>query len=222
MNFLAHSLFGFNNSELIAGQFCGDFVRGSDLSRFPQGMEQGIRLHRYLDRYTDTHPVLNAVRQDMPDVPRRLSGIVMDVMFDHHLARQWTQVSELSLQSHEQHVLVALNQHEAHFPMSLKRFMQVLERENILQNNVHLASIELTLARIARRSTKFAALALSVEQLAPLRDTLVNPFNTFYPDLLEAASEYLSQGGSPDRSNGGSNGEARADGVAGNFKSTTP
>ena len=196
MNFLAHSLFGFNNSELIAGQFCGDFVRGSDLSRFPQGVEQGIRLHRYLDRYTDTHPVLNAVRHNMPDVPRRLSGIVIDVMFDHHLARHWDSVSDLSLQSHEQRVLAALNLHESHFPQALKRFMQVLQSENILQNNIHLISIELTLARIARRSTKFATLALNVEQLAPLRDTLVNPFNTFYPDLLLAASEYLSHKGS--------------------------
>lgn len=207
MNFLAHSLFGFNNSELIAGQFCGDFVRGSDLSHFPVGVEQGIRLHRYLDRYTDTHQVLNAVRRDMPNVPRRLSGIVMDVMFDHHLARQWSQVSELSLESHEQRVLSALNQHEAHFPVPLKRFMQVLERENILQNNVHLASIELTLARIARRSPKFAALALSVEQLTPLRDTLVNPFNSFYPDLLVAASDYLSHVGS----NNGSRSEGTVD-----------
>ncbi len=226
MNFLAHSLFGFNSSELIAGQFCGDFVRGSDLSHFPVGVEQGIRLHRYLDRYTDTHPVLNSVRHNMPDVPRRLSGIVMDVMFDHHLALHWTQVSELSLESHEQRVLSALNQHKEHFPMSLKRFMQVLERENLLQNNVHLDSIELTLARIARRSPKFAALALNVEQLKPLRDTLVNPFNTFYPDLLAAASDHLSQsefqGDSYSGSQGGLNSRRQTAGVAGNKKSTTP
>ena len=194
VNFLAHSLFGFNNSELIAGQFCGDFVRGSDLSRFPQGVEQGIRLHRYLDRYTDTHPVLNAARQAMPGVPRRLSGIVMDVMFDHHLARHWAQVSERSLALHEQNVLAALNQHEAHFPGSLKRFVRVLERENILQNNVHLESIELTLARIAQRSPTFSHLALNVDQLAPMRNVLQEPFHQFYPDLLTAASDYLGPG----------------------------
>lgn len=195
VNFLAHSLFGFNNSELIAGQFCGDFVRGSDLSRFPQGVEQGIRLHRYLDRYTDAHPSLNAARQGMQDVPRRFSGIVMDVMFDHYLARRWDQVSECSLEHHEQRVLDALNRHEVHFPQPLKRFMLVLERESILQGNVHLESIELTLARIASRSTRFAALALNKEQLAPLRDALVDPFNTFYPELYKAASRYRVQAG---------------------------
>ena len=165
------------------------------MSRFPKGVEQGIRLHRYLDCYTDTHPALSNARQTMSDVPRRFSGIVMDVMFDHHLARHWESVSDLSLQSHEQQVLAALSLHEAHFPLPLKRFMQVLERENVLQKNIHLASIELTLSRIARRSTTFASVALNVQQLAPLRDTLVDPFNSFYPDLLMAASDYLSENG---------------------------
>ena len=200
MNFLAHSLFGFNNSELIAGQFCGDFVRGSDLSGFPVGVERGIRLHRYLDRYTDTYPALSVARQTMPSVPRRFAGIVVDVMFDHHLAHHWASVSDLSLQLHEERVLAALNLHEAHLPQPLKRFMQVLEREKILQNNIHLASIELTLARIARRSSRFASLALNVQQLASLRDALVDPFNSFYPDLLEAASGYLLHNGPPSES----------------------
>lgn len=162
-------------------------MRGSDLSRFPHGVEQGIRLHRYLDRYTDTHPALAGVRESMPDVPRRFAGIVMDVMFDHHLARRWEQVSALSLDGHACFVHDALTRHEAHFPQPLKRFMRILDNESILQKNVHLESIELTLARIASRSEKFHVLALGVEQLEPLRESLTEPFNAFYPDLHQAA-----------------------------------
>lgn len=193
VNFLAHSLLGFNNSELIAGQFCGDFVRGSNLSHFPEGIEHGIRLHRYLDRFTDTHPVLTPVRQTIPDLPRRFAGIVVDVMFDHYLARRWDQISQVSLDHHAKTVILALNQHELHFPLPLKRFTKLLEREDILQNNLHLSSIELTLSRIASRSTKFSALALTTEQLEPLRETLIEPFNTFYPDLHQAAVAYVAQ-----------------------------
>ncbi|MFK7997236.1 MAG: ACP phosphodiesterase [Granulosicoccus sp.] len=192
MNFLAHSLFGFNNSELIAGQFCGDFVRGSDLSRFPEGVERGIRLHRHLDRFTDTNTALEPVRKGIPDVPRRFAGIVVDVMFDHYLAQRWDQVSQVSLDHHAKSVIMALNTHAEHLPVPLKRFTRLLEREDILQNNIHLSSIELTLSRIASRSTKFSALALSRAQLEPLSDTLIEPFNTFFPELHQAARDYIA------------------------------
>lgn len=192
VNFLAHSLLGFNNSELIAGQFCGDFVRGSDLSHFPAGIERGIRLHRHLDRFTDSHPALSPVRQTIPEVPRRLAGIVVDVMFDHYLAQRWDQISPVSLDKHAKAVIEALNLHETHYPLKLKHFVRLLEREDILQNNLHLSSIELTLNRIAARSTKLDALKLSTAQLKPLGDRLVKPFDVFFPDLHQAAVNYVA------------------------------
>lgn len=193
MNFLAHSLFGFDNPELVVGQFCGDFVRGSDLSSFPAGVEQGIRLHRHLDQFTDKHASLTPVRQSMPDVPRRFAGIVVDVLFDHYLALRWEQISDVSLEKHEQQVIRSLYEHEAYLPDRLIRFTRLLERECILQNNVHLAAIELTLARIAKRSERFAVLALNQERLDALRDRLEQPFDAFFPQLQKSAKEYIAQ-----------------------------
>lgn len=193
MNFLAHSFLGFNNPELIAGQFCGDFVRGSDLSRFPDQIEKGIRLHRHLDSFSDNHASLASVRQSIKEVPRRLTGIILDVMFDHYLAGRWQSVSQLSLDEHAALVQLALTDHQTHFPPELIRFMSLLERERILQNNIHLSAIEKTLARIASRSSIFARLALTTEQLEPLRDTLIEPFDEFLPELRQAAEKYIAQ-----------------------------
>lgn len=192
VNFLAHSLFGFGNSGLIAGQFCGDFVRGRDLSRFTPDIEVGIRLHRHLDRFTDTHPALLPVRQNMPGVAQRFAGIVVDVMFDHYLAKRWNEVSDISIEAHAELVHAALKQHEAALPENLKRFIVLMQREGILQGNVRLSSIELTLERIARRSTSLSSIALKEKQLEPLRDTLTKPFNQFFPDLNAAAAAYVN------------------------------
>ena len=193
MNFLAHSLFGFGNSGLIAGQFCGDFVRGSDLSQFDPDVELGIRLHRHLDRFTDTHAVLLPVRQNIPGVAQRFAGIVVDVMFDHYLAQRWNQISDIPIEAHAEQVHAALKHHEEALPENLKRFMALMQREGILQGNVRLSSIELTLHRIAKRSTKLSSIALKEEQLEPLRDALIVPFNHFLPDLNVAAAAYMKQ-----------------------------
>jgi acyl carrier protein phosphodiesterase len=192
MNFLAHSLLGFNDSALITGQFCGDFVRGSDLSAFPQGVEKGIRLHRHLDRFTDTHSSLAQCRKQKVPVPGRFAGIVVDVLFDHYLAQQWSTVSSKSLDEHAADVEQALSTHEVHLPDGLKRFKQAMARENILQNNVHLESIERTLSHLSKRSVKFSPLALSVEQLKPISQDLAKPFAAFFPELYTAALSFIA------------------------------
>lgn len=193
MNFLAHSLLGFDDPALIAGQFCGDFVRGSNLSHLPEMVEQGIRLHRHLDRFTDTHPVLLAARNDITGIPRRFAGIVIDVLLDHYLAQHWDQFSDRSLEEHAHMVNQALHVHLDVLPESLQRFMVILSEEDILANNRELAAIELTLNRLSRRSTKFSALAISIDQLKPLRARLHEPFSEFYPALHEAANLFLSK-----------------------------
>lgn len=192
MNFLAHSLMGFDDPELIAGQFCGDFVRGSNLSHFPVGVERGIRLHRHLDVFTDAHPALLPIRDSMPGVPRRFAGIVIDVLFDHHLARHWANFSERSLEAHANRVHHSLEIHSPILPDSLQKFMRVLHEHGILERNRDIAAIELTLQRLSRRSPRFAVLAIEQQNLVLLRDQLQDPFDTFYPALHQAALKYLS------------------------------
>lgn len=182
---------GFDDPALIAGQFCGDFVRGSSLSHFPERVETGIRLHRYLDRHTDTHPQLQEVRAQLQGVPLRFSGIVTDVLFDHHLACHWEHYSALSLRAHADQVHAALEQHHAVLPVSLQRFMRVLVNERLLEANTDMASIERALSRLSRRSPRFAPLAVDQAQLAILYRQLQPVFAEFQPALLQAARSWL-------------------------------
>ncbi|NND91050.1 MAG: polyphosphate kinase 1 [Granulosicoccus sp.] len=191
MNFLAHSLLGFDDDELIAGQICGDFVRGSTLSHFPVGLETGIRLHRHLDAYTDSHPGLVAARAELEGVSQRFAGIIIDVLFDHFLAQHWSRFSAQSLPAHASTVHAALDIHRRFLPDLLQRFMPVFSRERILERNTELPAIEQTLARLSRRSPRFAPLAIDGAHLLTLREQLQEPFESFYPDLLGAARAYL-------------------------------
>lgn len=191
MNFLAHTLLGFEDDDLITGQVCGDFVRGRDLSRFPSRVEVGIRLHRHLDVFTDSHPALQEVRAAMEGVPYRFAGIVVDVLFDHFLAREWSRFSPHSLSRHAGTVHAALAMHEPILPERLQRFMTVLQRERILERNVDLSALKQTLARLSGRSARFAPLAIDIPCLSHLRYQLQSPFESFYPDLLTAARHYL-------------------------------
>lgn len=69
----------------------GDFVKGSDLSHYPSIIQDGITLHRNIDQYIDNHPkVKELLHQLYEDLPK-ISGVAIDLYFDHLLARNWEQ-----------------------------------------------------------------------------------------------------------------------------------
>jgi len=184
VNFLAHTLFANGNAERIAGQFCGDFVRGADLSRFPEGIQQGIRRHRRIDAYTDKHSAVRACHDVFEPPVRRFAGIITDVVFDYYLARDWTHYSDIALEQHVDKVHAALNETNHLLPPELQRFAVFLQRENVLLGNRTYAGVELTLERLSRRSPKFAPMADGAAIAAQHEAKIYAAFNAFFPELL--------------------------------------
>jgi acyl carrier protein phosphodiesterase len=89
MNFLGHIYFSNNNIELMYANLYGDHVKGSDYSRFPEIVQNGIRLHRSIDNYIDHHPVVIELMHKLyPELPK-VTGIAIDLFFDHLLAIHW-------------------------------------------------------------------------------------------------------------------------------------
>lgn len=98
MNFLGHLYFSDNDTELMHANLFGDFIKGKDLSRFPEIIQQGITLHRRIDSYIDNHPeVRNLMHLLQPELPK-ISGISIDLYFDHVLAENWNTYHEMSLE----------------------------------------------------------------------------------------------------------------------------
>jgi len=193
MNFLAHSALAFDDPALVAGQFAGDFVRGADLGRFPARVASGIRLHRRIDAFTDAHPaVVEARRSFDPDL-RRHAGIVIDVIFDHLLAREWPSPHGRDLRAHAAWVDASLVAHADCLPPALARFRGHIAREDVLAGNRDATSVATTFARLSRRSPRMAPLALAAGQVGPLAERLQEAFRTLWPELERTACERLDE-----------------------------
>ena len=67
MNFLAHlHIASFTNTSFV-GNFLGDFVKGDPAGQFNAEIVQGIRLHRFVDSYTDQHQVMKSLKPLFPE-----------------------------------------------------------------------------------------------------------------------------------------------------------
>ena len=107
MNFLAHLVLAGDDDGLFLrlGAMLGDFVRGRRaLDAYPGDVRLGIELHRHTDQFFDSLPDVANLRKYFPATFRRYSGIVIDLAYDHELARRWENYSSQSLEDFDQEV----------------------------------------------------------------------------------------------------------------------
>lgn len=97
MNFLAHLYLSGNNDSLKIGNFIGDFVKGNQISSHPKDIQKGIILHRKIDEYTDTHPIVLESKKRLRPKYRHYSPVIVDMFYDHFLAKNWTRYSDQHL-----------------------------------------------------------------------------------------------------------------------------
>ncbi len=86
MNYLAHIVLSGKSAPCQVGNFIGDFVKGKQYERYPAEIRKGILMHRAIDSFTDTHPLVSEAKELLRPVFGRYSGIVTDLYFDHFLA----------------------------------------------------------------------------------------------------------------------------------------
>ncbi len=96
MNFLAHAHLARFTDSSVVGNLLGDFTRGLDVQTLPPEWQLGIRLHRKIDLFTDSHPEILALRSELGEL-RRYGGIILDILLDHVLACEFDALAGLNL-----------------------------------------------------------------------------------------------------------------------------
>ena len=89
MNYLAHLFLSGESTNILVGNFIRDSVRGNQFSILDPDIQRGILLHRAIDRFTNTHPVVRRSKQRAQVVTGRYASVVIDVFYDHFLACDW-------------------------------------------------------------------------------------------------------------------------------------
>ncbi|MDF0730645.1 ACP phosphodiesterase [Pseudomonas entomophila] len=187
MNYLAHLHLGGQAPQQLLGSLYGDFVKGSLDGRFPPALEAAIRLHRRIDSYTDSHPLVLAALARFPRERRRFAGIVLDVFFDHCLARHWADYAEQPLAQFTDafyRVLLA----EPQLPGRLARIAPFMAADDWLGAYGDFATLEQVFGGIARRLSKPEGMSGVMAELERLYEPLLADFREFYPQLQAFAA----------------------------------
>ncbi|MNK85053.1 Acyl carrier protein phosphodiesterase [compost metagenome] len=193
MNYLAHLHLGGQEPQQLLGSLYGDFVKGTLSGNFSAQTEEAIRLHRRIDAFTDSHPLVKRALGRFPLARRRYAGIALDMFFDHCLARDWERYADVPLDVYSQNVYQLLESEPA-LPERLARVLPLIISEDWLGAYRDFSMIGHGLEVISQRLSQPEGLRGAYEELTELYEPLSADFQEFYPMLWQYAQSGLEIG----------------------------
>ena len=193
MNYLAHLFLSDGTPASLIGNLLGDFVKGSAVNLYPDDIRNGIDLHRKVDRYTDSHAIVRSSTSLICADRRRFAGVLVDVFYDHFLAKNWLEYSEVPLSDFARLAYKALQDNRDILPESLKRVMPQIIARDLLGSYQEIGGIDNALNRMSARIKRTNNLAGGVEDLIVNYQQLESDFRAFFPDLISYAATCKNQ-----------------------------
>jgi len=190
MNFLAHLVLSPKETDLISGNLAADFLIGCDINLISKGVQSGIAMHKFVDQFTDSHALVKASKARIKGRFRLLSGVLVDVFYDHFLAKYFEQIANLSLEEFCEYIYETLAKNIAELPPGLQEFIPIMIRDNILFSYRNLEGVQTALNRINRRIKRKFSVELAMRTLSDIYGSMENDFRKFFPCLIEATERY--------------------------------
>ncbi len=187
MNHLAHALLSGPEHDMILGGMMGDFVHGRIDPALPTGVRRGLALHRAIDSHTDAHPLLATLRARFESPYRRYAGILIDIWFDHLLARDFARWSDLHLADFSARVIDVLTTPAMPLPGHMQAFVRYMRANDLPAAYAERAMIARVLAGVGSRLRRANPLAEAMPELDRLEPELTAAFTAFFPQLVAFA-----------------------------------
>ncbi len=193
MNFLAHAHLSGDNDNIVFGNFIADSVKGKSYNGFHKEIMIGILLHREIDTFTDHHPIARNSRELIRDNYGKYSGIVVDIYYDHFLARNWEDYYETELSKYSAQVYLILAKRFLILPKRIKRLLPFLIGQNWLSGYANFIDLNRVFKGMDRRTEYLSGMGNAVNILEDNYDMLYNDFRLFYKELESFSKTRLAE-----------------------------
>ena len=183
MNFLAHIYLSGNNDQLKIGNFIADAVKGKKYLNYPEGIQQGIILHRSIDSFTDKHPIVRKSKKRLHPRYGHYDGVIVDILFDHFLAKNWKLYHDQTLEDYSADFYRLLEKHKAILPDKVQHLMQYMIPNDWLSSYASLEGIEKVLQGMNRRTQDKSKMHMAIVDLQLLYKEFEGDFTEFFENL---------------------------------------
>lgn len=192
MNLLAHAYLSGDSEHLLIGNFIADHIKGNHTGNLPTDVVKGIYLHRAIDHYTDQHPVFNRSCNLFYSGYHKYAGVVVDITYDHFLAKNWNHYHKQSLEDFTSHCYSVLLRNYNILPQRTKSLLPHIMMENWLMAYAHFEGLEKSFIGLSKRVKYNPGLEHAVNDIQKNYNSLGKDFEEFFQDLVYFTNKKIS------------------------------
>ena len=184
MNYLAHLYLADDSPGSLIGSLLGDFVKGTLDKTYDEEITRGILIHSRIDSFSDSHEKVFESKRLISPKRSRFSDIIIDVCFDHFLARSWSEYSNEELADFTRKVYVLLSKYSHILPYKPRSIIPKMIEEDWLGSYQYIEGIGQIMDRVSRRLTRGEGMLGAVKELETNYEKMEENFKSFFPELI--------------------------------------
>lgn len=192
MNYLAHAYLSFNIPGVLVGNMISDFVKGKKQFDFPEEIQEGIRLHRQIDRFTDEHPATKEARKFFTSSAGPYGGAFVDIVYDHFLALDTRELDEEQWKTFSQVTYSRLTGYQFLLPEKFAQMLPYMQSQDWLFNYRFAWGIENSFRGLARRAKYLSGSEQVFQDFRKHYDGLKILYDDFFPSVKNFAAAQLT------------------------------
>lgn len=191
MNLVAHQYLSFNNPSLQIGNLLGEVVKGNKYNEYPNEIKKGILLHRAIDNYTDSHPIVKKSTSYFHSTQHKYAPILVDLIYDYFLIKNWRKNHPTSFQIFKLSCYDLFITNYDNFPHRLQHMLDYLLRHDWFENYSTLNGIQTTLNGISKRTNFDNNLTNALATMQLFEKDIEEDFLIFFPELVDFCKDFI-------------------------------
>lgn len=184
MNYLAHCFLSCSDEDLMMGNIITDFMKKKEEKNYTGKVLEGIRLHRQIDTYTDSHSASLDLRKMLRKRHGKYASVVVDLVWDYMLCTNWDHYSDTDIHSFAQPIYEILLKRKVELPASFNKKIEAMVQDDFLLSYSTTEKMRKSLQWMDQRvnfPSDFEGAIIDVrENYGQIEDL----FNQFFPDLI--------------------------------------
>lgn len=192
MNHLAHFFLSGNDEDLAIGNFVADFITNRELPNYTEGVKRGIFLHREIDAFTDSHPVVKQSTKRLHPFHHKYSPVIVDVYYDFLLAKNWDKYAvgnDGDLRFFVDKIYNLLTNRVLELPEKLQKRLHLMIEDDWLMRYTTFEGLNGAFLRIEKAAAFSGNFDKAAANLELFLDAFDDEFNRFFPDLQARVKE---------------------------------
>ena len=193
MNFLAHIYLSGEDDFVKIGNFMADSIRGSQYLDYPNSLQKGILLHRHIDSFTDSHPIYRKSKHRLHEKYGHYSGVIMDIAYDHFLAKNWSKYSNEKLEDYATDFYQLMQDNYEILTERTKGMLPYMIGRNWLVSYATIAGLEMILFQMDYRTKHRAHMQEAIVEIQDFYTEFESEFFQFFEELMNSCQQKLKE-----------------------------